>query len=78
MERFQIVDEDVIMIFFSKSLIRDVAIWFKSLKAESISSWTEFTDAFLKHLGENKSLDLYLADFYALKRKEDETLRIFN
>ena len=30
------------------------------------------------HWGEKKSLDLYLADFYALKREEDETLLIFN
>ena len=78
MERFQIVDEDVIMRFFSKSLIRDADIWFKNLKAYSIGSWIEFTDAFLKHWGENKSLDLYLADFYALKRGEDKTLPMFN
>ena len=39
MECFQIVHEDVIMIFFSKSLIRDTTIWFKSLRAESIRSW---------------------------------------
>ena len=77
-DRFQIVHEDVIMIFFSKSLIRDADIWFKNLRADSIGSWTEFTDTFLKHWGENKSLDLYLADFYALKREKDETLPIFN
>ena len=66
------------MIFFSKSLIRDAAIRFKSLRYDFIGSWIEFIDAFLKHGGENKSLDLYLADFYALKREEDETLPIFN
>ena len=66
------------MIFFSKSLIRDAVIWFNNLRSDSIDSWIEFTDAFLKHWGENKSLDLYLADFYALKREEDETLPIFN
>ena len=66
------------MRFFSKSLIRDVAIWFKSLRVDSIGSWIEFTDAFFKHWGENKSLDLYFTDFYALKREEDETLPIFN
>ena len=66
------------MRLFSKSLIRDAAIWFKNLRADSIGSWTEFTDAFLKHWGENKSLDLYLADFYALKREENETFPIFN
>ena len=38
-DRFQIVHEDVIMRFFSKSLIRDAAIWFRILRAESIGSW---------------------------------------
>ena len=68
-EHFQIIHEDVIMRFFSKSLIRDAAIWFKSLRDDSIGSWIEFTDAFLKHWGENKSLDLYLADFYAFEER---------
>jgi hypothetical protein len=77
-DRFQIVHEDVIMRFFSKSLIRDVAIWFKSLRDESIGSWIEFSDVFMKHWGENKSLDSYLADFYALKREHNETLPVFN
>ena len=77
-DRFQIVHEDVIMRFFSKLLIRDVAIWFKSLSADSIGSWIEFTDAFLKHWGENKSLDLYLVDFYVSKREQDETFPISN
>ena len=66
------------MIFFSKSLIRDAAILFKSLRADSIGSWIEFTYAFLKHWGENKSLYLYLVDFYSSKREEDETFPIFN
>ena len=37
-DRFHIVHEDVIMRFFSKSLIRDAAIWFKSLRTDSIGS----------------------------------------
>ena len=77
-ERFEIVHEDVIMIFFSKSLIRDVVAWFKGLRDDSIGSWIEFFNAFLKYWGEYKSLDLYLADFYALKREQDEALSIFN
>ena len=32
----------------------------------------------MKHWGENKSLDLYLADFYALNREENEALFVFN
>jgi hypothetical protein len=77
-DRFQIVHEDVIMRFFSKSLIRDVAAWFRGLRADSIGSWIEFSNAFLKYWGEYKSLDSYLADFYALKREQDEALPVFN
>jgi hypothetical protein len=32
----------------------------------------------LKYWGEYKSLDSYLADFYALKREQDEALPVFN
>jgi hypothetical protein len=67
LDHFQIAHEDVIMRFFSKSLIKDAATWFKSLRTDSIGSWTEFSNAFLKYWGSYKSLDSYLADFYALK-----------
>jgi hypothetical protein len=77
-DRFSIVHEDVIMRMFSKSLIKDAAAWFKSLRADSIGSWTEFSNAFLKYWGKYKSLDSYLADFYALKREQSQTLHIFN
>jgi hypothetical protein len=77
-DRFQIVHEDVIMRFFSKSLIRDAAAWFRGLRDDSIGSWIEFSNAFLKYWGEYKSLDSYLADFYALKREQDEALPVFN
>jgi hypothetical protein len=77
-DRFQIVHEDVIMRFFSKSLIKDVAIWFKNLRADSIGSWIEFSDVFMKHWGEHKTPDSYLADFYALKREHNETLSAFH
>jgi hypothetical protein len=77
-ERFEIVHEDVIMRFFSKSLIRDVVAWFKGLRADSIGSWIEFSNAFVKYWGEYKSLDSYLADFYALKREKGEALSVFN
>lgn len=67
-EQFEIVHEDVIIIFFSKSLIKYVGAWFKGLKANSIGSWIEFSNVFVKYWGEYKSLDSYLADLYALKR----------
>jgi hypothetical protein len=77
-ERFEIVHEDVIMRFFSKSLIRDVVVWFKGLRDDSIGSWIEFSNVFLKYWGKNKSLDSYFVDFHALKRESDEALPVFN
>jgi hypothetical protein len=77
-DNFEIVHEDVTMRLFSKSLFGDVALWFKGLRVDSIGSWIELYDAFSKYWGENKSFDQYLADFHALRRKEDESLAIFN
>jgi hypothetical protein len=70
-DQFEIVHDDVTMRLFSKYLFRDVAVWFKSLRDDSIASWIEFSNAFLKHWGENKSFDQYLADFYAFRRGEE-------
>ena len=39
LDQFEIVHDDVIMRIFSKTLFRDVAAWFKGLRADSISSW---------------------------------------
>jgi len=66
-DRFSIAHEDVIMRMFSKSLIKDIVAWFKILRVDSIGSWTEFSNVFLKYWGKYKSLDSYLVDFYALK-----------
>ena len=77
-DQFEIVHDNVTTRLFSKSLFRDVAVWFKSLRADSISSWIELSNTFLKTWGENKSLDLYLVDFYALRREEEEVLSVFN
>jgi hypothetical protein len=55
--QFEIAHDDVAMRFFSNSLFGDVAVWFKCLGADSISSWIELCNAFLKWWGENKSLD---------------------
>ena len=78
LDQFEIVHDDVIMRIFSKTLFRNVAAWFKGLRADSISSWIELSNTFLKHWGENKYLHLFLADFYALKREEHKTFPIFN
>jgi hypothetical protein len=77
-DHFQIVHEDVIMRFFSKYLIRDVVVWFKGLRDDSIDSWIEFSNVFVKHWGEHKSPYSYLVDFYAMKKEHNETLSTFN
>jgi hypothetical protein len=77
-DQFEIIHDDFIMSLFSKTLFREAAIWFKSLRDDSIGSWIEFSNSFSKHWGENKSFDLYLADFYSLRREEDKVLSVFN
>jgi hypothetical protein len=77
-DQFEIIHDDVIMRLFSKHFFRDVAVWFKSLRVDSIGSWIELSNDFSKHYGENKSFNLYLVDFYALRREEEEALSIFN
>jgi hypothetical protein len=77
-DQFEIVYEDVTMRLFSKSLFGDVDLWFKGLGADSIGSWIELYNAFLRHWGENKSFDQHLTDFCAHNRKEDEALATFN
>jgi hypothetical protein len=77
-DQFEIVYEDVTMRLFSKYLFGDVALWFKSLGVDSIGSWIELYNAFLRYWGENKSFDQHLIEFCTLRRKEDESLAIFN
>jgi hypothetical protein len=74
----QIIHEDVFTRTFSQSLHGDVGQWFRHLEANSIGSWTEFHDVFMKYCGENKSFDQYLTDFYALRKEDDETIVQFN
>jgi len=66
------------MSLFSKSLLGDVVVWFKGLGADSIGSWVELYNAFLKWWSKNKSLDQYWDDFNALRRGEEEALDVFN
>jgi hypothetical protein len=77
-DQFEIVHDDVTMRLFSKSLFGDAVVWFKVLEADSIGSWIELCNAFLKCWGENKSLDQYLDDFNASRRGEEEALAVFN
>jgi hypothetical protein len=67
---FEIDHDDVCMRAFSQSLKGDTKDWFKHLQPETISSWEELKNVFLKFWGKNKSLDLQLTEFYALKKSE--------
>jgi hypothetical protein len=77
-DQFEIVHDDVTMRLFSKSLFGDVVVWFRSLGVDSIGSWIELSNDFLKYWGENKSFDQYLADFHDLRRGEEEAMVVFN
>jgi hypothetical protein len=77
-DNLEIMHEDVVMRLFSKSLVGDVALWFKNLEVGSIGSWVELYGAFSRYWGENKSFDQYLTEFYALRREKDEVLTTFN
>ena len=63
---------------FCQSLQRDARLWFKNLEVDSIGSWMDFHDVFLRYWGENKSYEPYLSKFYVMKKREDESLIIFN
>jgi hypothetical protein len=75
---FEIDHEDVCMRAFSQSLKGDTKDWFKHLQTETISSWEELKNVFLKFWGRKKSLDLQLTEFYALKRQSNEVISIFS
>ena len=71
-DNFEIVDEDIVMRIFSKSLARDVGIRFRNLKSNSIGSWGDLHDVFFKYWGKTKSYDQFLSELYGLKRDNDE------
>jgi hypothetical protein len=75
---FEIEHDDVSMRAFSQSLQGDAKIWFRHLQTESISSWDEMREAFLRFWGERKPWDLLLSEFYAMRRMKDETISMFN
>jgi hypothetical protein len=75
---FEIDHDDVCMRAFSQSLKGDTKDWFKHLHPETISSWEELKNVFLKFWGKKKSLDLQLTEFYALERQSNETISIFS
>jgi hypothetical protein len=48
------------------------------LQPDTISSWEELKNVFFKFWGKKKSLELQLAEFYALKWQSNETISIFS
>jgi hypothetical protein len=77
-DQFEIVHEDVTMKLFSKSLLGYDVVWFKGLGDDSIGSWIELCNTFLKGWGKNKSFDQYLHEFTTLRRVKKEVLCAFN
>ena len=70
----QIIHDDVFMRSFCQYLKRDARVWSKNLKVDSIGSWVDFHDDFLRYWGERKSYEQYLSEFYVM----NEYLIIFN
>jgi hypothetical protein len=75
---FEIDHNDVCMRIFSQSLKGDTKHWFKHLHPETISSWVELKKFFFKFWGKEKSLELQLTEFYALKRCNNESISVFS
>jgi hypothetical protein len=75
---FVIEHDDVCMRAFSQSLKEDTKYWFKHLHPETIRSWEELKDVFLKFWGKKKSLDLWLREFYSLEKQDNETISVFS
>jgi hypothetical protein len=77
-DNFEIIHEDVFMRTLCKYLYGDVGFWFRNLKVDSISSWNDLRNVFLRYWGEKKSFEQYLSEFYALRREHDEVVIVFN
>jgi hypothetical protein len=70
--------KDVFMRSFCQSLPGEARLWLRNLEADSIGSWVDFYDVFLRYWGERKFFSQYLYEFYAMKRRKDETVTKFN
>ena len=68
LDLFEVEHDDVCMRDFFQSLQGDVKEWFKHLQPESINTWEEFSDIFLKFWGERRPLDQIISEFYSLKK----------
>jgi hypothetical protein len=75
---FEVEHDDVCMKTFYQYLQGDAKEWFRHFHPESISSWEELKDAFLKFWGERKSWNQYISEFHAMERHKDETISMFN
>ena len=78
LDLLEVEHDDFCMRVFSQSLQGEVDEWFKHLHPESISTWEDISDIFLKFLGKRRSLDQILSYFYSMKKQEGETMSSFN
>ena len=63
---------------FSQTLQGDAKEWFKHLQLESINTWEDLSDIFLKFWGKRRPLDQIISELYPLERQEGETMSSFN
>jgi hypothetical protein len=73
-DNFEIIHEDVFMRTFFQSLQGDAQLWFEHLGIDSVSSWNDLHNVFLRCWGKNKSYEQYLSEFYAMKKRRNETM----
>jgi hypothetical protein len=64
---FEIDHDDVCMRDFSQSVKGNTKYRSRHLRPDTISSWEELKNIFLKFWGKKKSLEMQLAEFYSLK-----------
>jgi hypothetical protein len=77
-DNFEIMHEDVILRLFSKSLVGDVSLWFRNLKACYVCLWIDFHHVLLRYWGENKSIDQYLIELNNMRIGKEKAIATFN
>jgi hypothetical protein len=77
-ENYVIVDEDVWMRIFVRSLDGEARKWFRALAHRSIDWIEALDDAFLRHWGDKKDSLYYITKFGSLKKGEGESISDFS
>lgn len=68
---------DVILRLFVQSLDGEAKKWFKTLPNDSINTWEEMENAFIKKWGNKKDYGYILREFNAMKKKHNEYVSKF-